>query len=167
GAVPGMPLTEARRQIMDGIAAVAPYAQSAGVKLAIEPLHPVYADSRSAINTLAQANDIAEALSLDNVGVTVDVYHVWWDPNLESEIRRAGRRIFSFHTCDWLTPTRDLLNDRGLIGEGCIPIREIRGWVESAGYAGYIEVEIFSNELWAGNPAALVERIKTAYLEHV
>ena len=167
GAVPGMSLTEARKEIADGIAAVAPHAQAAGVKLAIEPLHPMYADDRCAVNTLRQANDIAQALALPTVGVTVDVYHVWWDPDLESEIRRAGNSIFSFHVCDWRTPTRDLLNDRALMGDGCIPIREIRGWVEATGFAGPIEVEIFSNEHWSSDQAEYVERIKTAYLAHV
>lgn len=167
GACPGQPLGESRRQIRDGIEAVLPHAQVCGVKLAIEPLHPMYADTRSAINTLAQANDMAEAVGSSSVGVTVDVYHLWWDPHLEAGIRRAGPRIFSFHVCDWRTPTRDLLNDRGLMGEGCIAIREIRGWVEAAGFQGYIEVEIFSDEYWSGDQAAFLERVKQAYLECV
>lgn len=166
GAVPGMPLEEGRKQIHDGIAAVLPEARAAGVKLSIEPLHPMYADSRSAVNTLEQANDMAEALADDHLGVTVDVYHLWWDPCLESQIRRAGDRILSFHVCDWRTPTRDLLNDRGLMGEGCIPIRRIREWVEATGFAGPIEVEIFSDAWWATDQAEFVERIKKAYLEH-
>ena len=167
GAVPGMPLTEARRQITDGIASVAPYAKEAGVALSIEALHPMYADSRSAVNSLGQANDMAEQLALPNVGVTVDVYHLWWDPDLERQVARAGKNIRSFHVCDWRTPTRDILNDRGLMGEGCINIREIRGWVEKTGFSGPIEVEIFSDELWAGDQTQFVERIKTAYLGHV
>ena len=166
GAVPGMPLKESRKQIADGIAEVLPYAESAGVKLSIEPLHPMYADARSAINTLAQANDMVEAIESVNLGVTVDVYHLWWDPDLQNQIRRAGGSILSFHVCDWLTPTRDLLNDRGLMGDGCIQIREIRGWVESAGFDGPVEVELFSDELWATDQVALVDRIKGAYLTH-
>lgn len=167
GAVPGMPLDEARGQIHDGIAALIPHAAAAGVRLSIEPLHPMYAGDRSAINTLEQANAIAEALASDSVGVTVDVYHVWWDPALEREIRRAGSRILSFHVCDWRTPTRDLLNDRGLMGEGCIPIRKIRGWVEETGFAGPIEVEIFSSEYWAADQTGYLEKIRSAYLEYV
>jgi len=167
GAVPGMPLSEGRKQIVDGIAAVLPHAKAAGVKLSIEPLHPMFADSRSAVNTLKKANDMVAALADDAVGVTVDVYHVWWDPELEAEIQRAGSTVLSFHVCDWRTPTRDMLNDRGLMGEGCIDIRAIRGWVEATGFAGYNEVEIFSDEYWAGDQGAFVERIKTAYLEHV
>lgn len=166
GAVPGMPLAEGRAQIRDGIEAVLPHADSAGVRLAIEPLHPMYADSRSAINTLGQANDMVEAIGSASVGVTVDVYHLWWDSSLEAEIVRAGESIFSFHVCDWRTPTRDLLNDRGLMGEGCIDVARIRGWVEKAGFKGYNEVEIFSEEFWAGDQNEYLELIKAAYLAH-
>ncbi len=166
GAVSGMPLTEGRKQILEGIAKVLPHAEAAGVKLAIEPLHPMYAGDRSAVNTMAQANDMVETLANPAVGIAVDVYHLWWDPALESEILRAGPSILAFHVCDWRTPTRDLLNDRGLMGEGCINIREIRGWVEATGFSGYNEVEIFSTEFWSHDQAAFVERIKAAYLQH-
>jgi sugar phosphate isomerase/epimerase len=166
GAVPGMPLTEGRKQIADGIEAVLDHAKAAKVKLSIEPLHPMYADCRSAVNTLKQANDMADQLDSEWVGVTVDVFHVWWDPDLEEQIQRAGESILSFHVCDWRTPTRDLLNDRGLMGEGCIDIRQIRGWVESAGFDGYIEVEIFSDAWWATDQTEFVEKITAAYLEH-
>lgn len=166
GAVPGLPLAEARQQIRDGIAAVLPHAKGAGVKLSIEPLHPMYADDRSAVNTLKQANDMVEELANPWIGVTVDVYHLWWDPDLEREIARAGDKILSFHVCDWRTPTRDLLNDRQLMGEGCIQIRTIRDWVESAGFSGFVEAEIFSNEYWDMDQAAFVERITSAYLRH-
>jgi len=167
GAVPGMPLTEGRKQIRDGIAAILPHAESQGVKLAIEPLHPMYADNRSAINTLKQANDMVDDLGHPLVGVAVDIYHLWWDPDLETEIQRAGKNIFAFHVSDWRTPTRDILNDRGLIGEGCINIRQIRGWVEAAGFSGYNEVEIFSDVYWATDQTEFVTKIKTAYLEYV
>ncbi|HPA05679.1 MAG TPA: sugar phosphate isomerase/epimerase family protein [Candidatus Hydrogenedentes bacterium] len=166
GAVPGMPLSEARKQIAEGIAAVLPEARAAGVKLSIEPLHPMFSDARSAVNSLTDANDMAAELDDGHVGVTVDVYHVWWDSRLEAEIRRAGRRILSFHVCDWRTPTRDLLNDRGLMGEGCIDIRSIRSWVEQAGFKGDIEVEIFSDAWWATDQQAFLEKITAAYLEH-
>ncbi len=166
GAVPGMPLEEARRQIRDGIEAILPYARERNVKLAIEPLHPMYADSRSAINTLAQANDLVASLNDPYVGVAVDVYHVWWEPNLEAEIMRAGNTIQAFHVCDWRTPTRDLLTDRALMGEGCIPIRQIREWVEQAGFRGAVEVEIFSREWWAKDPADFLARIVQAWREH-
>ncbi len=167
GADPGQPLEESRKQIADGIAAVLPHARSCGVRLAIEPLHPMYAADRSAVNTLGQANDMVDAIGDPGLGVTVDVYHVWWDPALEAEIRRAGATVFSFHVCDWRIPTRDLLNDRALMGDGCIPIQRIRGWVEQSGFGGFNEVEIFSDEHWAGDQAEFVEKIKAAYLAHV
>lgn len=166
GAVPGLPLADARMHIAEGIVSVLPHAATCGVKLGIEPLHPMYADSRSAINTIKQANDIVDAIQSPFVGVTIDVYHLWWDAELKSEIERAGRSILSFHVCDWRTPTQDILNDRGLMGEGCINIREIRSWVEGAGFAGLIEVEIFSTEFWSMDQAAFVERIKAAYVNH-
>ena len=166
GAAPGQPLDVSRQQIREGIEAVLPQAAAAGVKLAVEPLHPMYADSRSAINTLQQANDLCAAIASPFVGVAVDVYHLWWDSHLQAEIRRCGEagRIFAFHICDWRTPTEDLLNDRGLMGEGCIPIRQIRGWVETAGFSGFNEVEIFSNRLWAEDQEAFLGRVVEAYL---
>ncbi len=169
GAVPGIALPEARKMIADGIAAVLPEAQAAGVKLAIEPLHPMYANDRSAVNTIRQANDLVQEIGSRQVGVAVDVYHLWWDDTLEQEIRRCGKAgsLMAFHVCDWLTPTREFLNDRGLMGEGCINISQIRGWVEAAGFAGDVEVEIFSTELWQTDQTQFVERIKQAYLNHV
>ncbi|MHC4179524.1 MAG: sugar phosphate isomerase/epimerase family protein [Planctomycetota bacterium] len=168
GAVPGQPLEQSRKQIADGIAAVLDRAQQAGVKLGIEPLHPMYADSRSAVNTVGQANDICDGIASPLVGVVVDVYHVWWDPDLESEIRRCGQagRIFAFHVCDWRTPTEDMLNDRGLMGEGCIDVRQIRGWVEQNGFDGFVEVEIFSNRYWAMDQDEFLEKTKDGYLKH-
>ena len=167
GAVPGIPLVEARNQIQDSIVALLPHASAAGVKLGIEPLHPMYAGDRSAVNTLRQANDMVAAIASPWVGVTVDVYHLWWDPDLESEIARAGRSILSFHVCDWRVPVRDLLNDRGLMGEGCIDIPTLRGWVEGTGYNGFIEVEIFSNEYWSFDQTQWLHQVIDAYRNHV
>lgn len=168
GADPGQPLEESRKQIRDGIATVLPDAQAAGVKLAIEPLHPMYADSRSAINTIGQANDMAEELNSPWVGVAVDVYHLWWDPNLEKQIKRCGENgnLSAFHICDWKTPTVDMLNDRGLMGEGCIPIKKIRSWVEATGFDGFNEVEIFSNIYWKEDQEEFLQKIIKAYKEH-
>ncbi len=168
GADPGQSLEDSRQQIQDGIAAVLDDASAAGVKLAIEPLHPMYADTRSAINTLAQANDMAEALQSPWVGVAVDVYHLWWDPALEQEITRCGENghLFAFHICDWKSPTTDMLLDRGLMGEGCIPIRKIRSWVEATGFNGFNEVEIFSTKYWQEDQSVFLEKITTAYREH-
>jgi sugar phosphate isomerase/epimerase len=128
----------------------------------------MYADDRSAVNTMAQAADICARLKSPWVGIALDVYHVWWDPDLEREIARAGREntLFAFHICDWKTPTTDLLNDRGLMGEGCIPIRTIRGWVEQAGFTGFNEVEIFSNRYWSQDQDAYLHAIQQAYLQH-
>ena len=117
GAEPRISLKQSRDQIKKGIEAVLPYAEQANVKLAIEPLHPMYADTRSAINTIQQANDMAEYFGSEHVGVALDVYHVWWDEHLEQEIYRCGEKgnLFAFHICDWLSPTVDMLNDRGLM----------------------------------------------------
>lgn len=168
GAVPGQPLEESRRQIADGIAAVLPLAEEHNIKLAIEPLHPVYADDRSAINTMASANAVCDQLDHPLVGIAADVYHIWWDPDLEAQIKLTGEknRLFAFHICDWMTPTADLLNDRGLMGEGCIDIPGIRSMVEAAGFSGFNEVEVFSDRWWAKDQNEFLEAIKTAYLEH-
>ncbi|MBO9151845.1 sugar phosphate isomerase/epimerase family protein [Chitinophaga sp. GCM10012297] len=168
GAAADQPLETSRRQIAEGIAEIEPYARAANVKLAIEPLHPMYADTRSAINTLAQANDLAMQIGSGFVGVAVDVYHLWWDPALQQEIYRCGSngKLFAFHICDWRVPTRDLLLDRGLMGEGCIPVKQIRQWVEAAGFDGYHEVEIFSTEYWSGDQYVFLERIREAYIHH-
>jgi len=168
GSAPGQSLEKSRQQIREGIAACLPHAQAAGVTLAIEPLHPMYAGDRSAINTLAQANDLAEALNSPFVGIAVDVYHLWWDPDLENQIKRCGQHgnLSAFHICDWKTPTLDMLNDRGLMGEGCIDIKQIRGWVEETGFAGFNEVEIFSNIYWQQDQNQFLEKIKEGYLKY-
>lgn len=167
GADPVQSLEDSRKQIFDGISAILQIAQSAGIKLAIEPLHPMYADTRSAINTLAQANELAELIDSQWIGVAVDVYHLWWDPDLEQEIERCGKmnNLLAFHICDWKSPTADMLNDRGLMGEGCIPVRKIRSWVEKAGFNGFIEVEIFSNIYWSMDQNEFLKKIVKAYKE--
>jgi sugar phosphate isomerase/epimerase len=165
GSDPSQPLEDSRKQIFEGISTVLPDAEAAGVKLAIEPLHPMYADTRSAINMLDQANDMAEKLNSPWVGVAVDVYHLWWDPRLEKEIERCGKHnnLLAFHICDWKSPTVDILNDRGLMGEGCIPLRKIRSWVEATGSSGFIEVEIFSDEYWKQDQSLFLKKIINAY----
>ena len=146
----------ARAQVTDGIARLLDYARPRKMPLAIEPLHPMYAAERACVNTLEQALDICDALdpaSAGALGVVVDVYHVWWDPKLREQIQRAGaRRLLAFHVCDWLTPTTDLLLDRGMMGDGVIELRKIRGWMEAAGYTGFSEVEIFSANNWWQRP---------------
>jgi len=150
----------ARSQVRDGIAELLDYARSVRMPLAIEPLHPMYAAERACVNTMEQALDICDELDPGRkgedgqtrraaLGLAVDVYHVWWDPKLQAQIERAGKdRLLAFHVCDWLTPTTDLLNDRGMMGDGVIDIPRIRGWVEAQGFAGYSEVEIFSAANW-------------------
>lgn len=141
-----------RSQVRDGIGELLDYARAARMPLAIEPLHPMYAADRACINTMEQALDVCDELDPSRsgmLGVAVDVYHVWWDPKLESQVTRAGReRLLALHVCDWLTPTADLLNDRGMMGDGVIDIPRIRGWVEAQGFGGYSEVEIFSTGNW-------------------
>jgi sugar phosphate isomerase/epimerase len=143
----------ARRMVEDGIGAVLPYARAHNMPLAIEPLHPMYAADRACVNTLAQALDLCEALG-DGVGVAIDAYHVWWDPDLAAQIARAGtaNRILAYHICDWLVPTRDLLLDRGMIGDGVIDLAGMGTMIENAGYAGFIEVEVFSAADWWKRP---------------
>lgn len=169
GGLPGSSkdIAEARKMVADGIAAIVPHARSAGIPIAIEPLHPMYAADRACVNTIDQALDICETLG-ETVGVAIDVYHVWWDPNLASAIARAGRmkRIFAHHICDWLVPTRDMLNDRGMMGDGVIDLKAIRAMIEAAGYHGPQEVEIFSTENWWKRPGdevvrTCVERFET------
>ncbi|MEM7146080.1 MAG: sugar phosphate isomerase/epimerase family protein [Verrucomicrobiota bacterium] len=168
GAVPGLPLSESRAQIADGIASCLDHAKAAGITLAIEPLHPMYAGDRSAINTLAQAIELCDQLNSPSLGIAADVYHLWWDPRLEADISAAGLKgyLAAFHVCDWLNPTTDLLNDRGLMGEGCINIPQIRSWIEAAGFEGFVEVEIFSNRWWAHDQHDYLQKIKQAYYDH-
>lgn len=156
GALAGKPahkdIALSRSQVRDGIAKLLEYSSAAGMPLAIEPLHPMYAADRACINTMEHALDLCDELDPSRsgvLGVAVDVYHVWWDPKLQAQVVRAGReRLLAFHACDWLVPTTDLLNDRGMMGDGVIDIPRIRGWVEAQGFAGYCEVEIFSTGNW-------------------
>jgi sugar phosphate isomerase/epimerase len=159
-------LAGARSMIRDGLGAVLPHARAAGMPVAIEPLHPMYAAERCAINTLGLALDLCDELG-PGVGVAVDVYHLWWDPDLQAQIDRAGERVLAYHVCDWLVPTTDLLLDRGMMGDGVIDIPQISAWVEDSGYDGLIEVEIFSAGNWWKRPGdevvrACRERIQSA-----
>ena len=137
----------AHAQVRDGLAALLPYARAANMPLAVEPLHPMYAADRACVNTLAHALDLCDALG-EGLGVAYDAYHVWWDPDLKRQTARAGKRIITYHVCDWLVPTKDLLLDRGMPGDGAIDLKGIRTMVEAAGYDGLIDVEIFSAQDW-------------------
>lgn len=169
GAHPQIPLEDARAQVADGIAQLLPYAEQAKVKLAIEPLHPMYAADKSCVNRMKEARRICEQLRHPMLGIAVDVYHVWWDPDLREEIALSGaqKTLFAFHVCDWRVDTRHLLTDRGLMGEGCIDLKRIRGWVEDAGFEGSIEVEVFSEEHWKEDQDQYVAQIRDAYLRYV
>ena len=140
-------LAGAHAQVRDGLAALLPHARAAGVPLAIEPLHPMTAADRGCVNTLAHANDLCDKLG-EGLGVAIDVYHVWWDPDLARQVARSRGRILSYHVCDWLVPTRDLVFDRGMPGDGIIDLRRLRAMVEDAGYRGHCDVEIFSAQNW-------------------
>jgi len=153
GQIVSKDIAGARAMVRDGLGELHEYARGAGMPLAIEPLHPMYAADRACINTLRHANDLCDELApngRDGLGIAVDVYHVWWDPALEAEIERAGERerLFAYHICDWLVPTHDLLNDRGMMGDGVIDLPLIRSWMTAAGYRGMHEVEIFSTANW-------------------
>jgi sugar phosphate isomerase/epimerase len=169
GSAPSRDIAAAWSQVADGLAEMLEYARTANVPLAIEPLHPAYAADRACVNTTKQALDLCDALDPKRtgmLGVALDVYHIWWDPELMGQIARAGKdRILAFHVCDWLVPTKDMLNDRGMMGDGVIDIKRVRAAVEAQGFAGYSEIEIFSNDWW-GRPMdevlrTCIERHKT------
>src|SRR5579863_8661660 len=153
GSVASKDIAAARTQVEDALAEMLDYARAAQMPLAIEPLHPAYAADRACVNTTRQALDICDKLDPQRsgmLGVALDVYHIWWDPELMSQIARAGKdRLLAFHVCDWLVPTKDILNDRGMMGEGAIDIKSVRRAVEAEGFAGYSEIEIFSETWWA------------------
>jgi len=150
-------IAAARGMFFDGMAAILRHARAANVPLAIEALHPMYAADRGCISTLAEALDLCDALG-KGVGVAIDAYHVWWDPDLARQIRRARGRILAHHICDWLVPTKDLLLDRGMMGDGVVDLPALRRMVEDAGFQGHQEVEIFSAENWWKRPADEVLR---------
>lgn len=157
----------ARKQVEEGIDQLVPYAKDYGVKLAIEPLHPMFAADRSVINTMDQASTIAEKYHSDEVGVIVDVYHVWWDPNLYQEINRAKGRILGFHVSDWKVPMADMFKGRAMMGEGVIEINRMRKAVEEAGYHGPIEVEIINQSLWDRDGNDVLQEVKQSFAKHV
>ena len=147
-------ISTARSQVTEATTLLLSHAHKVGVKISLEPLHPVYAADRSCLTLLAEALDMCDAINDPMLGVCIDAYHVWWDPNLARDIARAKGRIFNFHVCDWLVPTRDVLNDRGMMGDGVIDLPALRNMVEAAGYHGLVETEIFSSENWWKRPMA-------------
>jgi len=165
GAAPDRDIGAARSMVADGIAAIAPYAAECGVRLGIEPLHPAFAAERSCITTMREARLIAAQYDASNVGVVVDVYHVWWDPERAEEIARLGDRIAGYHVNDWLVPVKNVLMNRGMMGDGVIELRRIRGEIERAGYMGPIEVEIFNESIWERPLDELVRLTKERFVE--
>lgn len=163
GGVTGRDVDGARAMVADALAALAPHAARRGVKLGIEPLHPMFAADRSVVVTLAQALDLARPHDEGVVGVVVDVYHVWWDPAVYQHIQAAGKRIFGFHVNDWITPLPDPLLGRGMMGDGVIELRRLREAVDAAGYAGPIEVEIFNRALWNAPGDEVLATVKQRY----
>lgn len=166
GPAPDRDLGAARAMVLDGVAAIAPYAQARGVRLAIEPLHPMFAGDRSVVVTLGQANEMVRRIGFANVGVAVDVYHVWWDPCVYEEIAAAAGRILGFHVSDWLVPPPDHLAGRGMMGDGVIELRRLRRAVEAAGYTGPIEVEIFNEQIWNTPGDEVLATAKARFLQH-
>ncbi|MGD9847217.1 MAG: sugar phosphate isomerase/epimerase family protein [Variibacter sp.] len=153
GSAASKDLAAAQRMVEDEIAELLPHARAAGIPLAVEPLHPMYAADRACVNTVRQALDICDRLDPrgeGGLGVALDVFHIWWDFEVHAQIARAGReRLLAFHVCDWLVPMRDMLNDRGMMGDGVIDIPRLRASVEAAGFDGFIELEIFSERWWS------------------
>ncbi|MFJ2087906.1 sugar phosphate isomerase/epimerase family protein [Streptomyces sp. NPDC087901] len=159
----------ARERIADALAELAPYAAERGVRLAIEPLHPMFASDRCVVSTLSQALDIAERFPADQVGVVVDTYHLWWDDQAPTQIARAGAggRIHSFQLADWITPLpAGVLLGRGQLGDGSVDFRALRTAVEATGFDGPIEVEIFNEDLWARDGAEVLAEVAARYVEH-
>jgi sugar phosphate isomerase/epimerase len=167
GGVVGRDLDRSRRMVEEGISDLLPYATAAGVKLGIEPLHPMFAADRSVIVSLRQANRILESFSHPNLGVVIDVYHVWWDPEVYAEITRAAGHILGFHVNDWIVPLPDVLNGRGMMGDGVIEVGRLRAAVDQAGYGGPIEVEIFNEQLWRAPGIDSLRLVKERFLQFV
>ncbi len=162
-------LRAARERVADALAELGPYAEEHGVRLAIEPLHPMFAADRCVVSTLAQALDLAERFPARQVGVTVDTYHVWWDDRAPEQIARAGAggRLHAFQLADWTTPLPEgVLNGRGQLGDGAVDLREWQGYVEAAGYTGPIEVELFNEGLWARDGREVLAETAARFTAH-
>lgn len=167
GPAPDRDLAAARQMVSEGVASTVGHASSCGVKLAIEPLHPMFAADRSVVVTLAQALDIAEQFAPEAVGVVVDVYHVWWDPDLQRQLQRAGGRVLGFHVSDWVAPVPDHVYGRVMMGDGVIELRKLRAAVDAIGYEGPIEVEVLNKELWERPGDDVLDLVVQRYSEHV
>jgi sugar phosphate isomerase/epimerase len=167
GPANGQTLEDARATVLDGLMEVLPEAEKAGVILGVEPLHPMYAAERSVVVTLKQANDIVEQIGSPAAGVVIDAFHVWWDPEVMTQIERARGKIVGFHVSDWPVPLPGILMGRAMIGHGVIELRRLRQAVDAAGYEGPIEVEIFNEEIWKAADSSLLQQIQQRFLQHV
>ncbi|GKY90011.1 sugar phosphate isomerase/epimerase family protein [Sinisalibacter aestuarii] len=168
GTEPGTKgLAESRKRLADRVAALAPYAAARGVRLALEPLNPMFGGNRTCLMTVRDALSVCDAVGAGNVGVAVDVYHVWWDSTLAESLAAARGRIFGYHLCDWLENTRDMLLDRGMMGDGVADLKAIRGAVEAAGYDGLCEVEVFSAaDWWQRPPEQVLDAVVARFRAH-
>jgi sugar phosphate isomerase/epimerase len=167
GAFSEVSLVEARKMVEDGVAALVPYAQQRGVKLGLEPLHPMYAAERSVLVTIGHALELASAYGADEVGLILDVFHIWWDPQVLALIAACKGRIYGFHVSDWLVPMPDMLMGRGMMGDGVIDIRTLRVAVDQAGYKGPIEVEIFNQTIWDSDPDDVLQQMIERFVAFV
>lgn len=167
GGCAGIGIEEARTMVADGLATLVPYAREHGVRVGLEPLHPMYAAERSVLNTVGQALAIASTYAPSEVGVVLDTFHIWWDPQVAELIAQSAGRILGFHVSDWLVPLPDMLLGRGLMGDGVIDNRKLRHLVEQAGYKGPIEVEIFNRALWDSNPDDVLTQVIARFEKHV
>ena len=167
GGCAGVGLDEARKMVADGVAALVPYARERGVRIGLEPLHPMYAAERAVLVTIGQALELASIYDPREVGVILDTFHIWWDPRVAELIAQSAGRICGFHVSDWLVPLPDILLGRGLMGDGVIDNRKLRLLVEKAGYSGPIEVEIFNRALWDSDPDDVLKQVVERFEKHV
>ena len=166
GASP-MGIVSARQMVRDGLAELVPYARSAGVRIGLEPLHPMFAGDRSVLTTIAEAGSMAAPYEAGQVGVVLDVFHIWWDPDVLQDVAAIAPRIMGFHVSDWLVPLPHVLLGRGMMGDGVIDLRTLRDAVDAAGYAGPIEVEIFNQAIWDQDPDEVLQRVMLRFEEVV
>lgn len=167
GADPAVSLADGRKMVEDGVAALVPYARTCGVKLGLEPLHPMYAAERCVLNTAAQALELACGYTAQEVGLILDVFHIWWDPQVWDSIARSAGRIYGFHVNDWLVPLPDMLMGRGMMGDGVIDNRKLRLAVDQAGYDGPIEVEVFNQAIWDNDPDQVLQQMVDRFVRLV
>jgi sugar phosphate isomerase/epimerase len=167
GPAPDRDIDAARGMVADGIAAILAHARAAGVRLAIEPLHPMFAADRSVICLLDEALELAQKFPAEDVGLALDAFHIWWDARVYEKLAKCAGRILAFHVSDWAVPLPGIFAARSMMGNGVIELRRLRHAVEAAGYTGPIEVEIMNEALWNRPADDVMEEIKRTFAEHV